>query len=76
MATITQTQLDQARDAVTATQEAASRLNEILVKVDEVILADSEGNPIVSLTSTQKSQLLAEYESAKTALTDALNQLP
>lgn len=73
---LTEAKLDQARDAVSAIQEAASRINEILVKVSEVILADDEGNPIVSLTADQKDKLKTEYGKAKTALNDAIIELP
>ena len=73
---ITQAQFDQARDAIRDMQEALSELGEIIIIADRAILQDKEGNAKVSLTSTQKSQLLLEYNSIKTKLTTAFNELP
>ena len=73
---ITQAQVEEARDKLGKVQEAASRVNEILVKVNEVILGDAEGNSIVNLTTTQKDKLKAEYTKAKAALTNSVAQLP
>lgn len=73
---ITEAQFDQARDAIRDMQEAIGKLNEILVITSRAILQDKEGTSIVSLTSSQKTKLLAEYSSAKTELNDAVSQLP
>ena len=73
---ITQAQFDQARDAIRDMQEALSELGEIIIIADRAILQDKEGNPKVSLTGSQKSQLLNEYNNIKTKLTTAFNDLP
>ena len=73
---ITQAQFDQARDAIRDIQEALGEINEIITIADRAILQDKEGNPKVSLTGTQKSQLLSEYNSIKTKLVTAFKDLP
>lgn len=73
---ITQAQFDQARDAIRDMQEAIGKLNEILAIADRAILQDKEGKAIVSLTATQKTKLLAEYDKAKIELNTALTDLP
>ena len=73
---ITQAQFDQARDAIRAMREAIGKMSEVLVIADRAILQDKEGKAIVGLTTTQKFQLLAEYEKAKAELQTAIAQLP
>lgn len=73
---ITQEQVKEAQEKLAIVQTAASRVNEILVKAGEVILNDEDGETIIDLTSNQKTQLLSEYVKAKTALSDAVNELP
>ena len=68
--------LQEAQNALNKVQQAASRVNEILVKVGEEVLTDEQGNPIVSLTSAQKDLFKTEYVKAKTILTDAIALLP
>ncbi|KKN16873.1 hypothetical protein LCGC14_0971610 [marine sediment metagenome] len=73
---ITQAQFDQARDAIRDMQEALSELGEIIIIADRAVFQDKEGNAKVSLTGTQKSQLLSEYNSIKTKLVTAFKDLP
>ncbi len=73
---ITQTQLNQAREAVRDMQKILSDLNEIISIADRAVLQDKEGNAIVSLTSNQKTKLLVEYEKTKIELTNAFAYLP
>ena len=73
---ITQVQFDQARDAISAMQEAIGKINEILIIADQAILQDKEGKALVSLTSVQKTKLLGEYDKAKIELNNALADLP
>ncbi len=70
------TKLDDARDALGVVQKAASRINEILVKVDEVVLAGDDGEPVVDLNVEQKDLFKTEYAKAKTKLKEAVSQLP
>mgnify|MGYP001589555296 CR=1 FL=1 len=70
------TKFDQARDAIRAMQETIGKMNEILIITDRAILQNKQGNPIVSLTANQKTQLLAEYDKAKTELQNAIIQIP
>ena len=73
---ITQAQVKEAQEKLNDVQSAASRVNEILVRANEVILADEKGKTVIDLTSSQKTQLLSEYAKAKTALNNAVAQLP
>ena len=73
---ITQAQFDQARDSIRDMQEAIGKLNEILTIIDRAVLKDKEGKVLVSLTSNQKTQLLAEYDKARTELSTAFGDLP
>ena len=73
---ITQAQFDQARDAIKAMQEAIGKISEVLAIASRAILQDKKGKAIVDLTATQKTQLLAEYDKAKTELQNAIAQLP
>ena len=73
---ITQAQFDQARDAIKAMQEAIGKISEVLAIASRAILQDKKGKAIVDLTATQKTQLLAEYDKAKTELQTAIAQLP
>lgn len=73
---ITQAQVEEAQKKLADVQQAASRINEILVRASEVILTDEDGKTVIDLTANQKSQLLGEYAKAKTSLSDAVAQLP
>ena len=73
---ITQAKFDQARDAIDAMQEILSEMGIIIATADRAILEDKEGNSKVSLTGSQKTQLLAEFDKAKTKLTTAYGELP
>lgn len=73
---ITQEQVKEAQEKLAIVQTAASRVNEILVKAGEVILNDEDGETIIDLTANQKTQLLSEYAKAKTALSEAVTELP
>ncbi len=73
---ITESQISNAQEKLNNVQTAASRVNEILGAAKRNILTDNDGDAVVSLTSTQKSKLLIEYESAKTALDLAVSDLP
>jgi len=66
---ITLAQVEEAQEKLNTVQEKASRVNEILVKVQEDIY---EG---ISLTSEQKSNLLTKYQNAKAELETAVNNL-
>jgi len=66
---ITLTKIKEAQDALNKVQEAASKVNTILVKVQEDVF---EG---ISLTTTQKSNLLIKYKEAKDELLTAVNNL-
>ena len=73
---ITKEKFDQARDAIDAIQEILSEMGIIIATADRAILEDKEGNSKVSLTGSQKTQLLAEFDKAKTKLTTAYGELP
>jgi len=73
---ITQEQVKEAQEKLADVQLAASRVNEILVRANQVILTDEDGKTVIDLTANQKTQLLSEYAKAKTALSDAVTQLP
>ena len=75
MATITIAQIEKAQEKLNKVQEEASNVNEILVKVQEAILVDGEGNAVIELTSGQKISLLEEYNKRKTALQNAVQDL-
>jgi len=66
---ITLAQIQKAQEKLNTVQEKASKVNEILVKVQEDIY---EG---ISLTSEQKSNLLTKYQEAKAELETAVNNL-
>ena len=67
MLTLDKTQ--EAQQFLNKVQEAASEINTILVKVQENIFED------VVLDATQKTSLLAKYNTAKIKLTTAVNNL-
>ena len=67
MLTLDKTQ--EAQQFLNKVQEAASEINTILVKVQENIFED------VALDATQKTSLLAKYNTAKIKLTTAVNNL-
>ena len=73
---ITQTQFDQARDAIRDMQEALGKMSQVLAITDQAILKDKEGKVIVDLVSAQKTQLLAGYDKAKTEFQAAIAKLP
>ena len=75
MATINISQIEKAQEKLNKVQEEASNVNEILVKVQEAILVDGEGNAVIELTSGQKISLLEEYNKRKTALQNAVQDL-
>lgn len=66
---ITLATIQEAQSKLNKVQEAASKVNTILVKVQEDIY---EG---ITLTATQKSNLLTAYQSAKAELITATNNL-
>ena len=67
MLTLDKTQ--EAQQFLNKVQEAASEINTILVKIQENIFED------VVLDATQKTSLLAKYNTAKIKLTTAVNNL-
>ena len=73
---ITKAKFDQARDAIDAMQEILSEMGIIIATADRAILEDKEGNSKVSLTGSQKAQLLSEFDNVKTKLVTAFNKLP
>ena len=73
---ITQTQFDQARDAIRDMQEALGKMSQVLAITAQAILKDKQGKVIVDLVSAQKTQLLVEYDKAKTELQTAIAKLP
>ncbi len=73
---ITQAQVQEAQDKLNNVQSAASKVNEILVRASQVILTGDDGETVIDLTTNQKTQLLTEYDKAKTVLSDAVTQLP
>ena len=66
---LTLDKIQEAQQFLNKVQEAASEINTILVKVQENIFED------VVLDATQKTSLLAKYNTAKTKLTTAVNNL-
>ena len=66
---LTLDKIQEAQQLLNKVQEAASEINTILVKVQENIFED------VVLDATQKTSLLAKYNTAKTKLTTAVNNL-
>ena len=72
---ITLEKIEEAQNKLNEVQQRASELNEILVKVREAILRNPDGTVKIDLTSIQKTSLLAEYDSRKTALITAINNL-
>ena len=73
---ITQEQVEDAEEKLRDVQRIASRIEVILVRANEIILTDEDGKTVIELTANQKTQLLSEYAKAKTALSDAVAQLP
>jgi len=66
---LTLDKIQEAQQLLNKVQEAASEINTILVKVQENIFED------VALDATQKTSLLAKYNTAKIKLTTAVNNL-
>ena len=66
---ITLTQIQEAQDKLNQVQSAASKVNTILVKVQEDIF---EG---ITLSAAQKTSLLTAYNTAKAELLTAVNNL-
>lgn len=66
---ITLAQIQEAKEKINKVQEATSKINTILVKVEEGIFED------VVLSAIQKSDLLTKYNIAKAELLTAINKL-
>lgn len=72
---ITLDKIEEAQNKLNKVQEAASDVNEILVKIKEAILVEENGSVIIDLTTEQKTALLEQYNIRKQTLTDTINDL-
>lgn len=68
--------IQEALDSLDSFMVKAGELSDLLIRIRNATIKDKDGNIIVQPTSGQKNALVSEYEKRKTALQEAMTDLP